>query len=179
MRQEIKFGLFAVIGLALLGCEPSTDSISSAGDGRKRLSVNNSYGEFGDYVIHVNAMTTASLTPEIAQSYGITRSENTGLINLVVLQKAADGITDNPVQAKVELSAANLTGQLKSINLREVEDATSIYYVGQVSVDDKETINFDFDVVPAAVIASCSFVLVTSFIRNRASRNIESVGDNR
>jgi hypothetical protein len=32
--------------------------------------------------------------------------------------------------------------------LREIEDDSSIYYIGEVSIDDQETINFDFDVLP-------------------------------
>jgi hypothetical protein len=55
---------------------------------------------------------------------------------------------DEPIKASVSLSAANLTGQLKSVDVREIEDSTSIYYLGEVSVDDKETINFDFDILP-------------------------------
>ena len=37
---------------------------------------------------------------------------------------------------------------MKSINVREIVDAESIYYIGVVSIDDRETINFDFDIVP-------------------------------
>ena len=145
-----KLGLIALLGLgiAISACEPANNAAVKSGDGRERLSANKSYGEFGEFVVYVNAMTTAGLTPEIAQSYGITRSENTGLINLVVLQKSNDLGQGEPVKAVVELSAVNLTGQLKSVELREVEDSQSIYYIGEVSVDDRETINFDFDVRP-------------------------------
>jgi hypothetical protein len=110
--------------------------------------VNNSYGEFGDYVVHVNAMTSAGLTPEVAQNYDITRSENSGLINLVVLKQTDDIGASKPVKADVSTSAANLNGQLKTFNLTEIEDGDSIYYIGLVSVDDREIINFDFDVIP-------------------------------
>ena len=34
------------------------------------------------------------------------------------------------------------------VYVREIEDSTSIYYIGEVSVDDKEMINFDFDILP-------------------------------
>ena len=71
-------------------------------------------------------------------------------MNLVVLGKADDGV-EKPVGGKVEVSAANLTGQLKNIELREIDesvDGGGIYYIGVVSVADRETINFDFDVQP-------------------------------
>lgn len=145
-----KASLFPVLLIAFLigACESPSDAGARSGDGRERLSINDSYGEFGDYVVHVNAMTTAGLNPEIAQSYGITRSENKGLINLVVLKKP-DGVgQDQPVRAAIGLTAANLTGQVKTVEVREIEDNVSIYYIGEVSVDDRETINFDFDVRP-------------------------------
>ena len=53
-----------------------------------------------------------------------------------------------PVKADVEVSAANLTGQIKPVELRETVEEESIYYLGLVSIDDQETINFDFDIVP-------------------------------
>ncbi len=148
MRQQFFGALAFAIGFGLVACEPANNATIKSGDGRQRLSVNKSYGEFGEYVVHVNAMTTAGLTPEIAQGYGIVRSNNVGLINLVVLKKSSEVGQDKPTQASVSLSAANLTGQLKSVDVREIEDSASIYYIGEVSVDDKETINFDFDILP-------------------------------
>lgn len=130
-------------------CSPPDVPTSQADDGRKRLSANQSYAEFGSYVIHVNAMTSDDLTPEIAQSYGITRSEDLGLINLVVLQKSGEPGMDKPVPAQVKLQTANLTGQLKNVPLKEIQDGISIYYIGTVSVENRETINFDFDIRPA------------------------------
>ena len=84
----------------------------------------------------------------MAQSYGITRSEKGGLVNLVVLRKLDELGATEPVKASVTLNAANLTGQVKSSNIREIIDNESIYYIGEVSIDDRETINFDFDVQP-------------------------------
>ncbi len=145
-----RLGLLVLLGLgiSIAACEPANNAAVKSGDGRERLSANKSYGEFGQFVIYVNAMTTAGLTPEVAKNYGIVRSENTGLVNLVVLQKSNELGQDKPVKAAIELSAANLTGQLKPVEIREIEDGQSIYYIGEVSVDDQETINFDFDVRP-------------------------------
>jgi hypothetical protein len=135
-------------GFLIAGCESPSSAGSASGEGRERLSINKSYAEMGDYVVLANAMTTAELAPEIAQIYGITRSENSGLINIVVLRKSGGVGLDQPTRADIDITAANLTGQLKSITLREIEDDSSIYYIGEVSIDDQETINFDFDVLP-------------------------------
>ena len=139
-----------VLLCGLVACDSPSTRGGAEAEGRTRLSVNQSNAEFGDYVVHVNALTTASLTPEVAQLYGITRSENRGMVNLVVLQKTSDAAGTRPVRANVELTAANLTGQVKSIAMQEVIDSESIYYTTVVSVDDLETINFDFDIQPEA-----------------------------
>lgn len=139
---------FVIATMLLAGCDAVEAPPTLDSDGRKRLNANTSYAEFGSYVVHVNAMNSDGLTPEIASSYGITRSEDTGLINLVVLKKPDEVGADLPVKANVQLSASNLTGQIKNMKLREIEDGMSIYYIGSVTVENRETINFDFDIRP-------------------------------
>jgi len=149
-RLSFMFAGFLVLALALSGCEPAEEGVAPAnGDGRVRLSVRDSSAESGDYRVHVNAMSTSDLTPEVAQAYGIKRSNNQGLINVVVLHDKGDGMGHVAVKAKVDVSASNLTGQLKEFELREVEGDSSIYYIGEVGVDDREMINFDLDIQPA------------------------------
>jgi hypothetical protein len=140
-------GLAALL-LTLNACDPAAITNNASADGRMRLSANNSNGEFGQYVVHVNAMTASSLTPEVAQNYGITRSENRGLVTVVILKKSSDMAAAQPVLSDVEVTAANLTGQLKPVELREIIDGDSIYYIGLVRVDNRETINFDIDIRP-------------------------------
>jgi hypothetical protein len=137
-----------VASLTLAACGQADNASNAASDSRKRLSSKNAYAQFGEYTIHVSAMLTSDLTPEVARGYGIVRSENQGLVNLVLLKKSTNMGTDMPVAAKVSLSAANLTGQQKGAEVREIIDGPSTYYVSQASVDDRETINFDFDVRP-------------------------------
>ena len=120
----------------------------SSTDGWTRLDASRNYAEFSDYVVHVNGMSTVSLTPEIAANYGITRSENRGMINVVVLRKTAEVGMDTPVAAAIQLTAANLTAQVKPVKLTEVRDGASIYYLGVVSADRLETINFDMNIRP-------------------------------
>jgi hypothetical protein len=118
-------------------------------DNRVRVDAQNPSAGFGAYEVRINAMLTTGLTPEIAQGYGIVRSENQGFVNLVILKKADGSAMGEPVSGTVAVSAHNLTGQLKNISLEEITDGPSIYYIGQIAVDDRETINFDFDVRPA------------------------------
>ena len=140
--------LALIVMLGVAGCESPSATGSAQGEGRTRLSMNNSFGEFGSYVVHVNAMSTANLTPEIAESYGIARSASSWLINVVVLTKSDSPGLNQATKARVEASAANLTGQVKAFELEEIIEGPSIYYIGTVSVDDLETLNVDLDIVP-------------------------------
>lgn len=149
MRQVFKVVALTAALVALAGCGPSpTDAGPTSGDGRARLSAANSYAELGDFVVHANAMNSSDLTPEIASNYGITRSNDRALINLVVLRKVDAAGVDEPVKAAVELAAANLTGQRKNVSVTEVVEGGSIYYLSEVAVENRETVNFDFDIRP-------------------------------
>jgi hypothetical protein len=101
--------------------------------------------EFGDYIIHYNALNSSLITPEVAKAYGIRRSDSRALINISVL-KNAEGKTATAVKAKVTASGRNLTGQTRNVNMREIDDGDgAIYYIGELSVRNMET--FDFTVV--------------------------------
>ena len=92
----------------------------------------------GDYVVHFNALSTESLPPAVARAYGITRSKNKGLLNISVLRK---GGNFEGVEADIEVSATNLTGQLREINLRKIQEQNAIYYISEFSVADQETLD--------------------------------------
>jgi len=149
MNRVMKCLALVVPVWALWACSPpDAASGTSTGDGRSRLNAAESYAEIGDYVVRANAMNTVELTPDIASAYDIVRSEDRALVNLVVLRKAEEIGLDQPIKADVSLSAANLTGQVKSVEVTEIVDGDSIYYLGEVAVENRETINFDFDIRP-------------------------------
>jgi len=100
--------------------------------------------EVGNYIVHYNALSTESLPPKVAQAYGIKRSKNRGLLNVSVLKKGAGY---EGVEANIEVSATNLTGQLRNINLRHVQEQNAIYYIADFSVADKETLDFSIKVI--------------------------------
>lgn len=107
---------------------------------------------FGDYVVHYNAFTTDNLQPETAKAYDITRSKNRAMLNIVVLEKVM-GNPGRPVTAKVDARAYNLSAQERSIDIREVQDGTAIYYIGDFRVSDKETLQFTIEVTPSGSAA--------------------------
>ncbi len=103
--------------------------------------------DFGDYVVHFNALSTDLLSAPITKQYGIKRSKNRGMINIAVLKKTM-GTAGEPSAAKLTVSATNLTGQARDIEVREVREGTAIYYIGEFPVTDEETLRFSATVAP-------------------------------
>jgi len=100
--------------------------------------------QFGKYEVHYSTLNTNMLQPEIASAYGIQRSGTRAILNITVL----DSETGNPVQARVEAEAANLTGQRRDIQLREIRDQGAIYYLGQFRFRNEESLNFNVSIQP-------------------------------
>lgn len=98
----------------------------------------------GDHAVHFNALITAQLPPDVARLYNIVRSNNRAMLTVSVV----DQETRASVPADVTVKTANLTGQLKTVNMRRIEEEEAIYYVGETSVANQETLIFDLTVLP-------------------------------
>ena len=103
--------------------------------------------DFGEYVIHYNAMATDMVPPEVARKYRITRSQNRGMINITVLKKVLSS-PGQPVHAHIEVNALNLAGQGRAISMREIREGNAIYYIGEFGVANEETLNFNIQARP-------------------------------
>ncbi|HYN79364.1 MAG TPA: DUF4426 domain-containing protein [Lamprocystis sp. (in: g-proteobacteria)] len=99
------------------------------------------------FVVHHNAFTADTLSPAIAQSYGIQRSKARGVLNVSVIKEKA-GTTGTPTMARVEVQAASLTGQKQRVPMREVREQEAVYYLGEFPVQDQETLKFMIEVTP-------------------------------
>lgn len=144
--QLLLLGAFA----CLVGCEQNVETNGEqAGAQVAVLPGTESSRDFGDYVVHFNALTTDQLTPNVAQQYGIVRSQNRAMLNVSILRKEDQGM-GTPVSGSVSASAINLTGQLKSIPLREIRegDGAAIYFIGEIGIANGETLIFTVDVTP-------------------------------
>ena len=98
----------------------------------------------GDHIVHFSAQSTDQLPPEVARAYNIVRSKNRAMLNVSVL-RAAD---NTPVAATVKVKTVNLTGQLKNITMRQINEQDAIYYIGETPVANRETLIFDISVTP-------------------------------
>ena len=139
--------LLVALASLFVGCGPEPGDGDRSEAEPAREITQKSFSEFGEYVIHYNAQATEMLPPEVARDYGIQRSANRAMITVSVIRKR-EGTIGDTVAADVTVSASNLTGQLKSVDTREIRESQAIYYIGEVGVANRETLIFDISVKP-------------------------------
>jgi hypothetical protein len=103
-----------------------------------------SHVDIGKHVVHFSAQSTDQLPPEIARAYNIVRSKNRAMLNVSVLEED----TNTPVTAEVTVKTVNLTGQMKNVTMRMIQEQEAIYYIGETPVANQETLIFDISVKP-------------------------------
>lgn len=100
--------------------------------------------DIGDHVVHFSAQLTDQLPPEVARAYNIVRSKNRAMLNVSVIRES----DMSAVVANVSVRTKNLTGQLKNVTMRQIDEGDAIYYIGEVAVANRETLVFDISVTP-------------------------------
>jgi hypothetical protein len=143
-----RISLLSLLVLLFVGCGEQQDPNAPAAAAEPAVlpSTENSK-DFGEYIVHFNALTTEELTPEVARQYGIVRSKSRAMLNVTVLKKNESGLGE-PVPGSVSATAINLTGQLKNLTFREIREGPAIYYISELAVADGETLIFSIDVTP-------------------------------
>ncbi len=136
--------ILATAVFVLAGCERAKET--PVDSDRIVLGANEHQKDFGNYTLHVNALTTDQLPQEVAKEYRIARSNSRAMLNVVITKKADGG--GEPVTGKVAASARNLAGQFKELDMKEITEQDAIYYIADMAVDDNDTVTFDIDVVP-------------------------------
>ncbi|HMB72057.1 MAG TPA: DUF4426 domain-containing protein [Gammaproteobacteria bacterium] len=105
------------------------------------------YRDFGAWSVHINAQVTNKLSAEIAAQYGIARSNTRAMLNVsVVRDEPVDGSTG--MRAAIDVSARNLSGQVRNLTMREIAEGSAIYYIGETAVSNAETLVFTISVTP-------------------------------
>jgi hypothetical protein len=103
----------------------------------------------GDYVAHYNAQSTTELNPEVARRHGINRNPRLAMIMVTVQNKDGEAVA-----AAISGQARNLLGQSQPLDMREIREDTSIYYIGLFSISHRDTQVFELDIRPAASAAA-------------------------
>ncbi|MEJ1338450.1 MAG: DUF4426 domain-containing protein [Candidatus Sedimenticola sp. (ex Thyasira tokunagai)] len=114
------------------------------------------------YVIHHNAIPTAILQPNIAAGYGIIRSKYRGLLNISVIREVP-GTTGKAVTAYADAQVTNLIGSMQQVKLRKITEGDAIYYIGEFTIVDAETLTFTLEVQPKGSDKTARVVLKQQF----------------
>ena len=101
--------------------------------------------DFGDYIVHYNAIATSRLQATIAKQYGIERSERRGLLN-VAIENKRDGT--HMISADVRAEVSDLTGHKQPITLRETDENGDIDYLGDFPLSGSGAYIFTVKVTP-------------------------------
>ncbi len=100
---------------------------------------------FGDYTVHYNAQNSSELNPEVAKRHRISRDPRVAMVMVTVQDKEGA-----PVAASVSGQARNLLGQVQPLEMREIREGLSIYYLGLFSISNRDTQAFNFEIQPKA-----------------------------
>ncbi len=107
----------------------------------------------GDWDVHYIAFTSTFLSPEVARSYGITRSENTTLINISVLDRK----TQEAQKVSITGIARNLLGTTSQLQFKEVVEGEAIYYLSTLTNNDEDHMRFVIDITQDKVQQTLKF----------------------
>ncbi len=132
------------IALSLLGLVSACGGPGESADVPAAQPAGATNADIGDHVVHFSAQSTDQLPPEVARAYNIVRSKNRAMLNVSVLQES----DRSAVVANVSVKTVNLTGQLKSVTMRQINEGDAIYYIGEVAIANRETLVFDISVTP-------------------------------
>jgi len=103
---------------------------------------------FGDYEVHYIGLNSTFLTPDLAETYGITRSRALGYMSISLLKKGGKDELALPVTGKVEGQLRNLIGQSKELEFKEIKETNAVYYITTFRFDDGDMYNITLQATP-------------------------------
>lgn len=138
--------MMLVAAMTLAACS-ETPAPAALDDNSDVMTATESFRDFGSWSAHINAIVTDKLSAQIASEYGIARSRNRAMLNVsIVRNEPVGGATG--MRAQVTVSATNLSGQIRSLTMREIEEETAIYYIGETPITNAETLIFTISITP-------------------------------
>ena len=136
--------IVALMSLALLAACGGSDQEATVPEAQPAEA---SFVDIGNHIVHFSAQLTDQLPLNVAQAYNIERNPNRAMLNVSVLQEG----TNKAVTAKIAVETVNLTGQLKDVTMRRINEQEAIYYIGETDVRNQEFLIFDISIQPDGV----------------------------
>jgi len=101
----------------------------------------------GSFQAHYSVFPSNVISPEIAATYKIKRSNYRGIVNITP-QKILDKENNIGIRAKVSGNARNLLGNTQELEFREIIEGDVIYYIAEFSFSNEEIFRFTFNIIP-------------------------------
>lgn len=105
---------------------------------------------FGDYRVQFSVFNSTFISPEIAQTYQLTRGNDRVLINISVTN-TSDGQINLGLPATVTATATNLLQQQRTLDFKTINEGEATYYIADLRHTHEEDINFSVNVQPNGV----------------------------
>jgi len=152
-NRFIVLALCGLAGFSLAACGDRS-ATSAGGSGMQADRVDSARGhvvEINDYTLRANVIPSNFLSDEIAQQYGLERSDDRGMLNLVVTRGGVQAQGAPSVAAEVSVDLSNLIGQKQTVKMSEIVANEEISYIGFFdTAPDQEIYRFAIRAVPEA-----------------------------
>lgn len=97
--------------------------------------------KIGDLDVNYNVITTDTLAPQVAKSYGIKRSKNRLLLTVTVSRPDERGVP-RAVNADVTAYTINMIEQHRKIKMRRISEGEAIYHIGDFGLVTPDFLRF-------------------------------------
>lgn len=100
--------------------------------------------QIGDYVVHYQARSAVRINADLARRHGLTRAPGQAVITVAAIDRHSGAA----VTADVQAHAMTGDGRMHRVHLREVRDADAILYLGELSIPQAGSVEFELQVRP-------------------------------
>jgi hypothetical protein len=107
----------------------------------------------GEFTIYHNAVNADTLSPEVAKTHRIERSQYRGVLNVSVIKDQV-GTTGIPVKALVDVAIIDAADQPLRVPMHEIEERGFVSYIGAFPIADGQEIKFEIKVRPVGAAES-------------------------
>lgn len=98
--------------------------------------------KFGDYTVRSSTVGSQHVSPSTAKEHGIERSPKHAVVNVTVMKN------DQAIPAQVSVTAQNLTGLRRQIDMKETKVGNYVSYTGSYDFVHGEVIDFTVQATP-------------------------------
>lgn len=97
----------------------------------------------GSYFLRYRVVASHTLSAESANMLGVKSNPNVGVINIILLSKAAY----KPLKGQVHVIVKRSSGLIRSLNLRTIEsEEATLFYAAEFDFSEGEKLDFELSV---------------------------------